>query len=134
MKASKMLIFIGLLLTITMLFAPWLGSLEKSYVLNNRQQYDLIPQAIGMKTDYGVPILIPSLVILLTLIFKNLGGKILRVNVIRFFCIFFMIIINIVAIFVFDSMRLQLYPLFFLEPVGLFLVLIGSIKDRKNCN
>ena len=134
MKASKMLIFVGLLLTITMLFAPWLGSLEKSYVLNNRQQYDLIPQAIGMKTDYGVPILIPSLVILLTLIFKNLGGKILRVNVIRFFCIFFMIIINIVAIFVFDSMRLQLYPLFFLEPVGLFLVLIGSIKDRKNCN
>lgn len=132
MKASKMLIFIGLLITITMLFAPWLGSLEKSYVLNNRQQYDLVPQAIGMKTDYGVPILIPSLVILLTLIFKNMGGKILRINVIRFFGILFMIIINIVAIFVFESMHLQLYPLFFLEPVGLLLILIGSIKDRKN--
>lgn len=114
---------------ITMLFAPWTGTYEKSYVMDGVQRYNLFPGISGIKTEYGVPFLVASFIILITMIFNDLK---IKVNMIRFFSVFFMAILNIIVIIVFSTTDLNFYPLYFLEPVGLILIFIGCIIDIKN--
>lgn len=128
-KKSEIFVFVGLLMIITMLFAPWTGTYEKSYVMDGVQRYNLFPGISGIKTEYGVPFLVASFIILITMIFNDLK---IKVNMIRFFSVFFMAILNIIVIIVFSTTDLNFYPLYFLEPVGLILIFIGCIIDIKN--